>query len=142
MVTGGGNGPYYLIRPFKDVKLSIFFIQAVLCHRVIEAMVRASSSVFRGGYYSHGKQFLKDIPIPAIDFHDVDQKQKHDQIVILVKKLMGINQKVKAAKTPRQRCIYERQRKPLIQRIDLLLESLYGLSQADIEAAESVQVLS
>ncbi|PJA76757.1 MAG: hypothetical protein CO150_02550 [Nitrospirae bacterium CG_4_9_14_3_um_filter_53_35] len=142
VVTGGGNGPYYLIRPFKDVKLSILFIQAVLCHRVIEAMVRASSSVFRGGYYSHGKQFLKDIPVPAIDFQDAKQKQKHDQIVALVKKLMDINQKVKATLTPKQRSIYERRRKPLIERIDLLLESLYGLSQAEIEAAESVQVLS
>ena len=48
VVTGGGNGPYYLIRP--RASHSIEFLLAVLAHPLSEAIVRSKPSVFRGGY--------------------------------------------------------------------------------------------
>ncbi|MCR4322360.1 MAG: Eco57I restriction-modification methylase domain-containing protein [Candidatus Brocadiaceae bacterium] len=140
VVTGGGNGPYYLIRPRKDTHLSIFFILAVLCHPLIEAMVRASSSAFRGGYYSHGKQFLESLPIPDIDFTNASMKNNHDQIVSLSKKLIAVNERIKSSTIPKQRNVYERQRLILSDQINKLVEALYGLSPTDLKAAESVQI--
>ena len=140
LVTGGGNGPYYLIRPRKEMHLSLFFLQAILCHPVIEAMVRASSSVFRGGYYSHGKQFLESLPIPDIDFRNASMKYNHNQIVLLAEKLIAINEKIKSSTIPKQRNVHEGQRRHFTVRINKLVEALYGLSPADIEAAESVQI--
>lgn len=140
VVTGGGNGPYYLIRPRKDTPLSIFFILAVLCHPLIEAMVRASSSAFRGGYYSHGKQFLESLPIPDIDFTNASMKNNHDQIVSLSKKLIAVNERIKSSTIPKQRNVYERQRLILSDQINKLVEALYGLSPTDLKAAESVQI--
>ena len=64
-VTGGGNGPYYLIRARPEAGLSNHYLLAVLNHRLSEAFVRTNTSVFRGGYYSHGKQFIKTLPIPV-----------------------------------------------------------------------------
>jgi hypothetical protein len=140
VVTGGGNGPYYLIRPRKDTHLSIFFILAVLCHPLIEAMVRASSSAFRGGYYSHGKQFLESLPIPDIDFTNASMKNNHDQIVSLSKKLIAVNERIKSSTIPKQHNVYERQRLILSDQINKLVEALYGLSPTDLKAAESVQI--
>lgn len=140
LVTGGGNGPYYLIRPRPEIELSIFFLQAILSHPVIEAMVRASSSVFRGGYYSHGKQFLENLPIPDIAFDNESLRRSHNAIVSIVKKLVYINEKIKSSKIPRQRNLYERQKQPLADKLNSLIESLYGLSPADIEVAKSVQI--
>lgn len=140
LVTGGGNGPYYLIRPRPEIELSIFFLQAILSHPVIDAMVRASSSVFRGGYYSHGKQFLNNLPIPDIAFDNESLRKSHDAIVSIVKKLISINEKIKSSKIPRQRNLYERQKQPLADKLNSLIESLYGLSPADIEVAKSVQI--
>lgn len=140
VVTGGGNGPYYLIRPRPETKLSIFFLQAMLSHPVIEAMVRASSSVFRGGYYSHGKQFLENLPIPDINFDNESLQRSHNLIVSIVRKLIYINEKIKFSKIPRQQNLYERQKQPLAGKLYSLIESLYGLSPADIEAAKSVQI--
>ena len=64
VVTGGGNGPYYMIRPRPGVDETNYFLLAVLHHPLSEAMVRTHTSPFRGGYYSHGKQFIEHLPIP------------------------------------------------------------------------------
>ena len=64
VVTGGGNGPYYMIRPRRGVDETSYFLLAVLHHPLSEAMVRMHTSTFRGGYYSHGKQFIDHLPIP------------------------------------------------------------------------------
>jgi len=66
VVTGGGNGPYYLIRPRATSQYSIFYILAVLSHSLSEAIIRSKPTIFRGGYYSHSKQFLAGLPVPQL----------------------------------------------------------------------------
>lgn len=65
MVTGGGNGPYYMIRPCAGSAVTNLYLLAVLNHPLSEAFVRTNTSTFRGGYYSHGKQFIENLPIPV-----------------------------------------------------------------------------
>ena len=55
VVTGGGNGPYYMIRSHPDSGISDYYLLAVLHHPLTEAMVKSNTSVFGGGYYSHGE---------------------------------------------------------------------------------------
>ena len=140
VVTGGGNGPYYLLRPRENEKVSIYFLQAILCHPVMEAMIRSIASPFRGGYYSHGKQFIKDIPIAAINFNDPSDKKAHDSIVHTVEALIKNNEARKAAKTPRERTLFDRQRAALIDQVQDLVSEMYGIAKADLEVAKSVQI--
>jgi len=63
-LTGGGNGPYYLIKPKNPEKYSMEFILAVLNNELNEARVRTCTSIFSGSYYSHGKEFIKNLYIP------------------------------------------------------------------------------
>ena len=65
--TGGGNGPYYGL--ISRSEYSLYYILGILSHPIIERMVKAGASVFRGAYYSHGKQFLERLPIRKIDFN-------------------------------------------------------------------------
>src|SRR5690606_24949905 len=81
--TGGGNGPYYSL--FTNSEYSLFYILGILAHPVIEAMVKSGASEFRGTYYSHGKQFIENLPIRKIDFDNPDEKRQHDDIVKTVK---------------------------------------------------------
>ena len=67
VVTGGGNGPYYLIRTLSGAPVSNHYLLAALNHPLSEAFVRTKTSVFRGGYYSHDKQFIDGLPIPVPD---------------------------------------------------------------------------
>ncbi len=136
--TGGGNGPYYGLRPLPETELSIHYLQAVLSHPVIEAMVRAIGSVFRGGYRSHGKQFVKDLPIRQIDFTNATEKATHDSIVERVKTLIQATERAATATVPAQ----HRQADQQAQRLRLLLErqvsDLYGLTETDMVAVGTI----
>jgi hypothetical protein len=130
--TGGGNGPYYGLRPLPETELSIHYIQAVLSHPVIEAMV--SGSTFRGGYRSHGKQFVKDLPIRQIDFADSDEKAVHDRIVELVKMLIQATERAVTVTIPAQRQQAEGQAQHLRQAVERQIGDLYGITSADLVA--------
>ena len=140
ITTAGGNGPYYLIRPKPEYELSIFYLQAVLCHPIVEAMVRSIASVFRGGYYSHGKQFIKDLPIPTVDFSDKDQKTAHDRLVSRVKALIKAKGELAAARIPKRISYYRRRRDFLTREIIALVGDMLGVSEADYQTAELVRV--
>jgi len=130
--TGGGNGPYYGLRPLPDTRLSIHYLQAALSHPVIEAMVRARGSAFRGGYSSHGKQFVKDLPIRRIDFTDANEKAAHDRIVKLVKALIGATERAAKATIPLQRQQATQQAQTLHRAVQDLISELYHITTTDL----------
>ncbi len=132
--TGGGNGPYYGLRPLPKTELSIHYLQAVLSHPVIEAMVRAIGSSFRGGYRSHGKQFIKDLPIRPIDFTNPADRAIHDKIVALVRALIQATERAGAVTVPAQRQQAGQQVQHLRQAVERQVETLYGLTAVDLAA--------
>ena len=46
--TGGGNGPFYGIEKKVTSQESIFYIQAILNHWLMELLVKSRASTFRG----------------------------------------------------------------------------------------------
>ena len=135
IMTGGGNGPYYLIRPREGAAESIKFLLAILHHPLSEAIIRTRTSVFRGGYYSHGKQYIELLPIPAAT---AEQRQaieeRVDDLIETIDELLQV-------KTPHQRIIKEREVTALRAEIDAMVDGLFGLSKEDralIAAVEAV----
>lgn len=141
IITGGGNGPYYALRPIEATSLSIFYIQGVLSHPIIEAMVQAGASTFRGGYGSHGKQFIENLPICQIDFTNIRQETLHDNIVKLVKQAIKITVRWLEATTPTQKNLLLEQQNILKQQINQCIESLYDISPADIDALKEFPIV-
>ena len=135
-VTGGGNGPYYLIRPRPDVAVSNFYLLAILNHPLSEALVRTKTSVFRGGYYSHGKQFIQGIPIPI--------PSESEQIVIenAVADLIAALEALHASRTPRERDLRRRRARELRRVVDELISTQFALSQDDMDLVSSVPIPS
>jgi type I restriction-modification system DNA methylase subunit len=136
--TGGGNGPYYGLRPLPETALSIHYLQAVLSHPVIEALVRAIGSAFRGGYRSHGKQFVKDLPIRQIDFANATEKAMHDSIVDRVKTLIQVTAHAATATLPEQRRQAEKQAQRLRLWVEGQIGALYGITESDIVAVGTI----
>jgi hypothetical protein len=134
MMTGGGNGPYYLIRPLDGVPETNFFLLAILHHPLTEAMVRTHTSPFRGGYYSHGKQFIRHLPIPPAS------PQERADIETLVAQLIAANDAATAARLPHQRTVHERNASALRDQIEALVTALFGLSDADMALARAVPI--
>lgn len=135
-VTGGGNGPYYLIRPRPDAAVSNFYLLAILNHPLSEAIVRTQTSVFRGGYYSHGKQFIQGIPIPI--------PSESEKIVVedAVADLMAALDALHASRTPRERDIRRRRARELRRVVDEHISTQFALSQDDMNLVSSVPIPS
>lgn len=134
VVTGGGNGPYYLVCPRSEEVIDLYFLLAILCHPVSEAMVRSRTSVFRGGYYSHGKQYIEHLPVPS---HTL--KEKAD-IAELVRKAIEISEAHEAAILPQQQTKLGRNFEQLKKRIEHQVTTLYGLTDEEMVSIIEIPV--
>jgi hypothetical protein len=131
MFTGGGNGPYYGVSLKKDTKFSIHYLQALLNNPITDLFVKKSSSVFRGGYFSYGKQFIQNLPIISPDLSNKKQKQIHDEIVRLVKKLISLNTKYDRTTVPSKRKVLETQIEAFKDELDSHVYQLYQISEKE-----------
>lgn len=136
MATGGGNGPYYMLRTRPGSGLSDKYLMAVLHHPLSEAIVRMHTSAFRGGYYSHGKQFIQHLPIP------VPKEADRVAIEAIVSELIATKVAAAQAKIPAQRILQERHAEVLTIRIRDAITGLFGLSPADMDIVRLVEAPS
>lgn len=127
--TGGGNGPFYGLRMKPNVKESIFYIQALLNHWLLELLVKNKASTFRGNYYSHGKQFVAALPIYKINFNNSEESYLHDKIVTNVKTIMQLSEQYKKEELNSSRKdTIKRTIDILKKENDNLIGQLYGVS--------------
>jgi type I restriction-modification system DNA methylase subunit len=129
--TGGGNGPYYGLKLKKSSNISLLYLQSILCHPIIDAIVQSRGSAFRGGYVSHGKQFVETLPIREIDHNNPNDTRVYDSITKLGTKLCEINHELERTKTPPQKSILQSQKRVVKDQLDRLVTELYGFSPHD-----------
>ncbi len=140
VVTGGGNGPYYLIRPRPASQYSIFYILAVLSHPLSEAIIRSKPTIFGGGYYSHSKQFLAGLPVPTHDFGNTASLARHNAIVSDVQQLIALTDSLKKPTTPANQGVISKQIQMTRAKIETQLNDLFGLTPKEIDVIHSVPV--
>ena len=128
--TGGGNGPFYGLEKKIDTTESIFYIQALLNHWLLESVVKSQASTFRGDYYSHGKQFIAKLPIYRIDFDNASEVQIHDAIVTAVQSIMNLKERRGKCPTKAQRAIYERLIQAECGKLEEMISNLYGAEKS------------
>lgn len=134
MITGGGNGPYNMVRPRPGAEETNLFLLAVLNHPLSEAMIRMNTSIFRGGYYSHGKQFIEHLPIPSAT------PAARAEIERLVTEIIAANAAATAARTPHQQSVHQRNSAALRDQIEAQVTALFALSDADMAITRAVPV--
>lgn len=131
--TGGGNGPFYGIEMKDSTKESIFYVQAILNHWLMELIVKNSASTFQGDYYSHGKQFIADLPIYRIDFLDEKQTRIHEEIVNKVHLIEDLFTQITEAQSSVEKRTYERAIETTEKELSALIDSLYGVTGMQVE---------
>lgn len=134
LVTGGGNGPYYLIRPRPGVTVSNCYLLAVLNHPLSEAFVRNNTSSFKGGYYSHGKQFIETLPVPMAG------ESTRDAIDALVRTLIDRLDDLDAPLIPHEKLLLRREITDVKRRIKQSTNKLFGLSDDDQRVTKAVPI--
>ena len=131
--TGGGNGPFYGIEKKPTSQESIFYIQAILNHWLMELLVKSRASTFRGDYYSHGKQFIATLPIYKIDFSNPAEVLKHRQIVEMVQNIMQLKTQATSAPNAARRTVLQHSIEAITTDLNSLIDELYRVAHHEIE---------
>jgi type I restriction-modification system DNA methylase subunit len=85
------------------------------------------------------KILIKDarrFPIRVIASTNKTEQASHDKLVVLVEKMLTLNQQLAAAKTPQDTTLLQRQLYATDRQIDQLVYQLYGLTDEEIELVE------
>ena len=130
--TGGGNGPYYGIRPTNS--FSIYSLLAFINNILFDKWVKSRSSVFRGGYYSFGKQFISNFPLPNLDSQS--KKQILQEIEELWKRIINLNIESKP-NTPQQAEEINKEKQLLKSKADQKVVSLYDIPLETVVEVEN-----
>jgi type I restriction-modification system DNA methylase subunit len=137
LFTGGGNGPYYGLRPKDRVDYSIYFLLAILSSPILEMIVRAQASEFRGGYKSHGKQYIENLPVP--DIRTSQSSDTYKEIVQEERTLIANEERLKTINVPSQRVIAQRQSNLIKDNIIDKVYSLYQVTSTELEEIPEYQ---
>lgn len=131
--TGGGNGPFYGIEVKAATKESIFYIQAILNHWLMELLVKSKASTFKGDYYSHGKQFIASLPIYKIDFENPAEVAKHEQIVEMIQRIMHLKSQIPSAPNTARRTVLEHSVAAINANLNRAISNLYQIEAREAE---------
>jgi len=88
---------------------------------------------------SANRQFLSPIPFRVIDFKKPADKTRHDKLVVLVDKLLGLMPKLRAATAESEKAVLQNAVTATDQQIDALVYELYGLTEEEIKLVEGGQ---
>jgi type I restriction-modification system DNA methylase subunit len=132
LFTGGGNGPYYGLIGASDFALEYFL--GILSHPLFENMVKSGASEFRGAYYSHGKQFIENVPIWNVDANDPLEMEKYREIIRLVNELILTKAEMIKAPYGYKRTVFQRKKDLLFTRLIETVNQLYGITEEEYNA--------
>ena len=130
------NTKVYSIVPLQSRPEHRNYWLGLLNSKVLWWFLANTGYVLRGGYYVFKTDYLKPFPIHDINFSDSNDKARHDQIVILVDRMLGLNKQLAKAKTPQSKTVIQRQIETTDRQIDELVYELYGLTKEEIKIVE------
>jgi len=79
------------------------------------------------------------LPIVGLNLEDSADKARHDKLVGLVDKMLGLMPKLRAATSNSEKATLQNAVTATDQQIDALVYELYGLTDAEIKLVESGQ---
>ena len=132
LFTGGGNGPYYGLKNKIETSESLEYIAACLRFPPIDAIVMNHSSKFKGGYGSHGKQYVKTLPVRKINF-DSDEKDIHDAITNSMLEILKYENQPTSSNVSQHHNLITKQIETIYNQINTMLCNLYNISQKDYQ---------
>ncbi|PZS04481.1 MAG: restriction endonuclease subunit M [Candidatus Chloroheliales bacterium] len=131
-VTTGGYGI-----TIKQADASLAYLCGLLNSRLLDFYLKQVSTNFHGGYFAANKQFIEQLPIRTLERSKPDEKVQHDQIVVLVERMLSLHQRLAEAHTAPERTPLQRQIEATDKEIDRLVYELYGLTAEEIKIVET-----
>lgn len=142
LVSSGGTAGYCLVSTPADCQYSIYYIQAILGSVQGEWLASLYGEIFRGGYIARGTKVLKQIRIPTIDFSNIEEKERHDDVVKRQKKLIALGDKIASANGNKRKLTpLLRQFNALKQEQQNAINVLYGMTESQVSKIPIIKKL-
>ena len=127
----------YGITISQNSHLSMKFILGMLNRKLLNFFLKQISTPMQNGFFRYFTQFIEQLPIPALNFSDQVDVNRHDRIVSLVELLVNLHKSVMISKTPMEKIITQRQIAAIDHEINSLVYSLYNLTPKEIQIVDS-----
>jgi len=134
--SGAGGGGGYGIVPTNEEVGDIRFLLGLLNSRLLSFLIRKTSTPFRGGYIALNRQYIERLPIQLVDLKKPAGKMRHDKLVGLVDKLLGLMPKLRAATSDSEKATLHNAVTATDQQIDQLVYDLYALTPEEVALVE------
>jgi hypothetical protein len=109
------------IVPHANVDESLLYLLGVLNSTLLSFYATGHSPVFSGRYYKFSAPYLKMLPIRTIDFSEPEDVARHDQMLELVERMLGLHERLAGARIERERTIIGHQISATDRQIDRLV---------------------
>ncbi len=140
LISSGGTAGYCMITLPVGSEYSVYYLQAILNSKFIEWITSLNGEIFRGGYIARGTKVLAKLPIKTIDFSNAKEKQIHDNIVELQKKLITLYESLDEHKeNHRKLLMLNDEFSKTKQLLDNKLFSLYGIEEDDVNQLPNIK---
>ena len=116
------------------------YLCGIVASRLLSAycyFVLTGEGVRIGGGFHTYPHTIRQFPIRAIDFKNKADKAAHDRMVKLVERMLELNKKLAAAKSPIDKERLPREIEATDRQIDQLVYQLYGLTDDEIRIVEA-----
>ncbi len=116
---------------------SLPYLCGLMNSRLLDFYFERVSTTFHSGYFAANKQYIEQLPMRMIDFADHRDKARHDRMVALVERMLGLNKKkhsVKIASPELDRI--DREIDATDAEIDNLVYDLYGITDEERKIIE------
>ena len=120
----------------QDTDLSQKYVLGLLNSKLLFWRLKSISNVFRGGWITCTKQYVRTLPIRTIDFSDPADKSLHDKMVLLVERMLALHKQLASARTEHEQTALKRQIDATDRQTDGLVYELYGLTEEEIGIVE------
>ena len=125
----------YIIKPSSQE--SLFFILGILNSRLFSKLyISQVSQASKDDFPQVTIRDILSLPFPIINYSNKNNKQCYDQLIILVKRILYLNNQLSESKIPQEREVLQRQIETTDNQIDRLIYDLYGLTDEEIEIVE------
>lgn len=138
-LLGGAAGGYGIL-PKEEV--NPLYLAGILNSSTLNFFITACGQQMESGYYSFEARFIRKAPVHMIDFSVLSDKNRHDQLVILVEQISTLYKRLKEIRMPRDKTMLQQQIDITNQHIDKLVYDLYSLTQDEINLVEQYSSFS
>ncbi len=130
--SGGGSGGYGLSIK-SDVKIKPQYLIGLLNSKLLDFMVKKTSTRFSGGFFAYNKQYIGALPIilPV----GKNREQMANQITDLVEKISTIKNRINENDSFRGE-LAESETNLYEEKIDQLVYKLYGITEEEKKVIE------